>query len=159
MAYDGYDDGRRDFHFLYGRWAVEHRRLKTRGVGADDWDAFAGTSFTQGLMGGLCNVEENDVPDRGFQGVAMRTFDPEARRWAIYWVSSLDGRLQPPVFGRFEDGIGLFHGDDVDGDRPVKVVYRWDRITSASAHWSQAFSYDGGQTWETNWTMAFTRTA
>lgn len=159
MAYDGYDDGRRDFHFLYGRWAVEHRRLKTRGVGADDWDAFAGTSFTQGLMGGLCNVEENDVPDRGFQGVAMRTFDPEARRWAIYWVSSLDGRLQPPVFGRFEDGIGLFHGDDVDGDRPVKVVYRWDRITSASAHWSQAFSYDGGETWETNWTMAFTRTA
>jgi len=159
MAYDGYDDGRRDFHFLYGRWAVEHRRLTARGVGADDWDAFAGTSFTQGLMGGLCNVEENDVPDRGFQGVAMRTFDPEARRWAIYWVSSLDGRLQPPVFGRFEDGIGLFHGDDVDGDRPVKVVYRWDRITSASAHWSQAFSYDGGETWETNWTMAFTRTA
>ncbi|WP_296598131.1 DUF1579 domain-containing protein [Phenylobacterium sp.] len=159
MAYDGYDDGRRDFHFLYGRWAVEHRRLKTRGVGADDWDAFAGTSFTQGLMGGLCNVEENDFPDRGFQGVAMRTFDPEARRWAIYWVSSLDGRLQPPVFGRFEDGIGLFHGDDVDGDRPVKVVYRWDRITSASAHWSQAFSYDGGETWETNWTMAFTRSA
>lgn len=159
MAYDGYDDGRRDFHFLYGRWAVEHRRLKVRGGGADDWDVFAGTSFTQGVMGGLCNVEENDFPDRGVQGVAFRTFEPELKRWAIYWVSSVDGRLGPPVFGRFEDGIGLFHGDDVDGDRPVKVVYRWDRITSASAHWSQAFSYDDGETWETNWTMAFTRSA
>ena len=159
MAYDAHDDGRRDFHFLYGRWAVRHRRLTARGVGADDWDAFEGSSFTHGVMGGLCNVEENDFPDRGFQGVAFRTFDIAEQRWSIYWVSSTDGVMQPPVHGRFEDGIGLFHGEDVDGDRPVKVRYRWDGITSSTARWSQAYSYDDGATWETNWTMDFTRTA
>lgn len=159
MAYDAHDDGRRDFHFLYGRWAVQHRRLRERGVGSDDWDTFDGSSFTQGLMGGLCNVEENDFPDRGFQGVAFRSFDVEAQRWSIHWVSSTDGRVQPPVYGRFEGGTGLFLGEDVDGDRPVKVRYLWDNITSSTARWRQAFSYDGGATWEENWTMDFTRTA
>jgi hypothetical protein len=160
MAYDAHDDdGRRDFHFLYGRWAVQHRRLKTRGVGSDDWDEFCGSSFTQGLMGGLCNVEENDFPERGFQGVALRAFDVGARRWSIYWLSSSEGVLQPPVHGGFSDGIGLFLGEDVDGDRPVKVRYRWEGVTAGAPRWSQAFSYDGGETWETNWTMSFTRTA
>lgn len=159
MAYDAYDDGRRDFHFLYGRWSVEHRRLKARGVGADDWDVFHGSTFCQGLMGGLCNVDENDFPDRGVQGLSFRSFDVEKRQWSIYWVNSQQGVLQAPVHGRFEDGIGLFRGADVDGDRPVDVVYRWEGITSASARWSQAFSYDGGRTWETNWIMTFARTA
>lgn len=159
MAYDAQDDGRRDFHFLYGRWSVRHRRLVTRGVGDDAWDEFAGATFCQGLMGGLCNVDENDFPERGLQGLSFRTFNVQTRQWSIYWVSSAAGALQAPVVGRFENGIGLFHGDDVDGDRPVKVVYRWEDITSASARWSQAFSYDAGRTWETNWIMDFTRTA
>ena len=159
MAYDAYDDGRRDFHFLYGRWSVEHRRLKARGVGADDWEVFHGSTFCQGLMGGLCNVDENDFPDRGFQGLSFRSFDVEKRQWSIYWVNSQQGVLQAPVHGRFEDGIGLFHGADVDGDRAVDVVYRWEEITSSSARWSQAFSYDSGRTWEANWMMSFARTA
>ena len=159
MAYDAQHDGRRDFHFLYGRWAVRHRRLTQRGVGADAWDEFDGTSFTQGLMDGLCNVEHNDFPDRGFQGVAFRTFAVAARRWSIHWVSSLDGIMQPPVHGGFEDGVGVFLGEDIDGDRPVKVRYLWDGIAAGSARWSQAFSYDGGETWEENWVMCFTRTA
>lgn len=159
MAYDAHDDGRRDFHFLYGRWAVQHRRLTVRGVGSDAWDEFEGVSFTQGLMDGLCNVEENDFPDRGFQGVAFRSFDVAARRWSIHWVSSTDGLVQPPVHGRFENGVGVFMGDDIDGERPVKVRFRWDEIGAGSARWSQAFSYDGGATWEENWVMRFTRTA
>jgi len=158
MAYDAQDDGRRDFHFFYGRWTVTHRRLTARGVGCDDWDEFSGSSFCQGLMGGLCNVEENDMAERGQQGLAFRTFDVEKRQWAIYWVSSQAGVVEEPVFGRFEGGVGRFYGDDVDDGRPVKVVYVWDEITASSARWSQAFSYDGGETWETNWTMAFSRT-
>jgi len=159
MAFDAHDDGRRDFHFLYGRWAVAHRRLTARGVDVEAWDAFEGTSFTQGLMDGLCNIEQNDFPDRDFQGVAFRSFDIAARRWSIHWVSSLDGLVQPPVHGRFEGGVGVFLGEDCDEGRPVKVRYLWDAITPGSARWSQAFSYDGGEAWETNWIMAFTRTA
>ena len=158
MAYDAHEDGRRDFHFLYGRWAVQHRRLKGRGVHCDDWDEFTGVSFTQGLMDGVCNVEENDFAERG-QGVAFRSFDIARGAWSIYWVSSADGLVQAPVHGRFENGVGLFDGEDQDGDRAVKVRYRWEGVASPTPRWSQAFSYDGGETWETNWTMAFSRTA
>lgn len=154
MAYDAHDDGRRDFHFLYGRWAVRHRRLRD-----GEWATFDGVSFTQGLMDGLCNVEENDFPELGVQGVAFRSFDVGARRWSIHWISSTDGRVQPPVHGGFEGGTGLFVGDDLDGDRPIKVRYTWDGITSSTARWTQAYSYDGGETWEDNWIMDFTRTA
>ena len=160
MACDAsHDDGRRDFHFLYGRWAVIHRRLKERGVGCQDWDEFEGITFCQGLMGGLCNVDENDFPDRGFQGLTFRSFDVEKQRWSIYWVNSRQGVLEAPVHGRFENGVGRFVGEDLDAGRPVKVAFTWDATTAGVAHWSQAFSYDGGATWETNWTMAFTRTA
>lgn len=158
MAYDAHDDGRRDFHFLYGRWAVQHRRLKARGAGCAEWDEFSGVSFTQGLMDGVCNVEENDFVERG-QGVAFRAFDIARGLWSIYWVSSADGLLQAPVHGRFTDGRGVFEGEDVDGGRPIRVRFLWEGAASQTPRWTQAFSYDGGETWETNWTMAFSRTA
>ncbi|WP_343520085.1 hypothetical protein [Sphingomonas sp.] len=39
----------------------------------------------------------------------------------------------------------------------MTVMFRWSAITAASAHWEQAFSTDGGKTWESNWHMDFTR--
>jgi hypothetical protein len=158
MAYDAHDDGRRDFHFLYGRWSVAHRLLRVRGAGCTDWDTFTGTAFCQGLMGGLCNVDENELGERG-HGLTFRSFDIEARRWSIYWVAGSAGRLEPPVHGRFENGIGRFEGDDTDAGRPVRVTFLWEATNPAEPRWSQAFSYNGGATWETNWIMDFTRTA
>ena len=106
-------DGRADFDFLHGAWRVEHRRLTRRAVGADDWDAFAGTVDCRGLMGGLANVEEHDLMARGLRAVGFRTYDIVRRTWAIYWVSSADGLLGQPVFGRFEKGEGRFYGVDL----------------------------------------------
>ncbi|HEY2358767.1 MAG TPA: DUF1579 domain-containing protein [Phenylobacterium sp.] len=151
-------DGRRDFDFFYGEWLVRHRMLKRRGAAATDWVEFTGTATCRSLMGGLCNVEEADMPERGVQGVAFRNFDIARRTWSIHWVSSADGLMTEPVHGHFENGEGRFYGVDVDDGRPVKVVLTWNNITPDSAQWSQAFSYDEGRTWETNWVMQFTRT-
>ena len=151
-------DGRRDFDFLHGDWRVQHRLLQRRGVGCDDWLEFEGSSRNRPLMGGLCNVEEADMPARASQGVSFRTFDVARRCWSIYWVSSADGLMSEPVHGRFENGEGRFYGVCLDAGRPAKVVFLWTDITANSAQWSQAFSYDEGRTWETNWVMDFTRT-
>ena len=156
-AHTKIQDGRRDFDFFQGRWQVHHRRLVLRGTGSDEWDAFDGTTECRTLMGGLCNVDENDMPTRGFQGLTFRTFNIERREWSIYWVNSTAGVLQEPVFGRFEDGVGRFYGVDIDNGRPVQVIYVWKDITPTSAHWAQAFSYDAGRSWEVNWTMQFIR--
>ena len=151
-------DGRGDFDFLFGTWAVEHRRLRRRGGGSQDWEVLAGTHACRPLMGGICNLEEHEISELGFQAIALRTFDLVRRTWAIYWVSSRDGLLGEPVFGGFEGGVGRFYGVDLDEGRPVKVAFVWNDIGPDSAHWSQAFSYDDGKTWETNWDMRFTRT-
>jgi hypothetical protein len=37
------------------------------------------------------------------------------------------------------------------------VRFIWSGISETTAHWEQAFSIEGGQTWETNWVMDSTR--
>ena len=37
------------------------------------------------------------------------------------------------------------------------MIYGFSQITADSSHFEQAFSTDGGKTWETNWVMTFTR--
>jgi hypothetical protein len=63
----------------------------------------------------------------------------------------------PGQVGGFDGDVGFFYGDDVDEGKPVRVVYRWERQDPTHARWEQAFSYDDGRTWETNWKMELTK--
>jgi hypothetical protein len=147
-----------DFDFIFGDWDVAHRKLKARHVGSDDWDTFASTSRCEPRLGGVGNVEEVCCPDRGWSGMALRLFDPEQQLWSIWWADSRDGRLQPPVSGRFVDGRGVFEGDDENQGRPIRARFIWT-VDDRAPRWEQAFSLDGGATWETNWIMDFSRRA
>lgn len=147
-----------DFDFIHGHWAVNNRRLKTRGVGADDWDVFTSTAFCEPRLDGLANVEQVSCPERGWMGMAVRVFNRETREWSVWWINSLNGQLQAPVTGRFNAGGCVLQGDDIDGDRPILARYIWSHITPDSARWTQTFSYDEGTNWETNWVMDFART-
>jgi hypothetical protein len=147
----------RDFDFLIGSWTVEHRRLTQRLVGATDWDTFRGTAVCRAVLDGVGNVDEITLPALGAVGMTVRLFNRATGSWSLHWSSSLTGTFEPPVVGGFEDGVGRFYGDDVHDGRPIRVRYVWDGITPTAARWQQAFSVDHGQTWETNWVMAFTR--
>jgi len=159
MNQDSTQDPTNDFDFLAGSWNIHHRRLKQRHVGSSEWDEFSGISQVRLLLGGVMNVDENIFPSLGWSGATVRIFNRQTQQWSIYWVNSAEGRLQAPVVGRFEDNVGEFFGDDTDQGLPIKVRYRWRRQGTDQAHWDQAFSWDGGETWETNWTMAFNRAA
>jgi hypothetical protein len=44
----------------------------------------------------------------------------------------------------------LFYADDTLNGTPIKVRVTWFSLDDNTAHWEQAFSDDGGNTWETN---------
>ena len=160
MTLDIRSDAPKDFDFIIGTWRVKHRRLKSRLTKSTEWIELDGLSSTQKILGGFGNLEDNRLffSEGEVRAVALRSFDPSAKTWSIWW---LDGRypaeLGKPVVGTFSQGTGLFYGDDEHDGKPVKVRFFWIPKDSNHARWEQAFSDDAGQTWETNWTMEFSR--
>jgi hypothetical protein len=104
------------------------------------------------------NVDANDFPTMGWSGVTFRHFDLERRQWYINWVNNRNGKMDTPVVGGFDGDVGIFYGDDVDEGRPVRVAFKWTKLGPNTARWEQAFSYDDGKTWETNWMNVLERT-
>ena len=150
--------GQHDFDFIDGEWTSKQWRLKQRGVGGSDWDTFTGKHWAKVLLGGVANVDTVEFPEKGSSGSTYRHFDKAKLQWSIYWVNSRDGRMDyPGQVGGFDGDLGLFYGEDTDDGKPVKVVYRWMKQGAGQARWEQAFSYDDGKTWETNWVMEMTR--
>jgi hypothetical protein len=149
-----------DFDFWFGSWDVRNRWLRRRLAGSDDWEEFDATVVARPLLDGVGNEDEFRTDHAGgFIGMSFRFFDPERRRWSIYWADSRrPGELDPPVFGTFSGDIGLFEGEDVYRGRPILVRFAWSGVTTPTPRWEQAFSDDGGKMWETNWVMDFTRT-
>lgn len=149
-----------DFDFQQGRWTVAHRRRKARLAGCTEWEEFAGTSEQRALLGGNGNIEDNllHLPGGDYRAVALRSFDPASATWAIWW---LDARaphlLDTPVIGRFENGVGSFYAEDILEGRSIRIRFLWLGTDTDIPRWEQAFSADDGATWETNWTMDFTK--
>ncbi|MFI6438673.1 hypothetical protein [Streptomyces sp. NPDC050759] len=146
-----------DFDFLHGDWEVVNRR-RTDFLDPDSgWEEFPATSRCRPLFDGAANVDEIDMPHLGSKGATLRLFDRETGQWSLNWAASRSGKLYPPVTGRFEGGRGEFYGDDAYDGKAVRVRFVWADVSAVGAHWEQAFSLDGGETWVTNWTMDFSR--
>ncbi|HKD22425.1 MAG TPA: hypothetical protein VKB71_10440 [Rhizomicrobium sp.] len=149
-----------DFDFFLGSWTVHHRQLAARLKGSTEWIEFAGTCVTQATLGGQGNMDDNvlDKPGGAYRAVTLRAFDPGSETWSIWWLDArTPGKLDVPMVGCFEDGIGTFLADDQFEGKAIKVRFLWSRITPSSCRWEQAFSEDAGRNWETNWVMDFTR--
>jgi hypothetical protein len=156
-------DGRADFDFIHGSWSIVNRRLTDPlDPACDTWAEFAATGVAAPVLDGLGNSDHfwaPELPDGGaLEGFTLRLFEPETGTWRIWWAStSRPGHLDPPVEGRFTDGVGTFECDDVLGGEKVRVRFLWHSMTGTSATWEQSFSRDSGGTWQRNWVMQFTR--
>ena len=153
------NDGRNDFDFLIGSWKVHHRTLKKRLHASTEWVEFEGDMVSRKILNGLGVLDENLIQTKNgpVQAMAFRLFNPVAKEWSIYWSTDQTGILDVPVIGGFQEGHGEFYSQEVFVGRHIYSRFIWSRITANSAQWEQAFSEDGGKTWETNWIMEFKR--
>ena len=151
--------GLHDFDFEVGEWRVHHR--VKRPAGSQQWLEFDGVCSNRSLMDGRANAEDHvfNKPTGVTRGVGLRAYDPKTSQWAIWWIDGRDpfGALDPPVIGRFDNGVGTFYSDGTLDGKSVRTRFIWSNITPTSARWEQAYSSDAGKTWETNWVMEFRR--
>lgn len=144
-----------EFDFLIGPWDIQNKKLKTRLDQCSDWIEFEAKADMNKILNGLGNTDRFltafNLAD--FEGMSLRLFNPKTKLWSIYWADSNVGILDPPVVGSFEGNIGTFYGKDFLLDKPVLVMFQWDKTDAEKPIWSQAFSPDQGLNWEWNWYM------
>ena len=149
-----------DFDFQQGRWNVAHRRLRERLVGCTEWEEFDGSCEMRLILGGNGNIEDNclNIMTGAYRAVALRSFNIASSNWAIWWLDDRSPHaLDVPVIGRFEDDIGIFYADDTFNGVSARIRFLWLDTKTELPRWEQAISVDGGASWETNWTMDFSR--
>ncbi len=154
-------DGVHDFDFELGTWRTHLRRLQHPLSGSTTWLEYNGTTTVRALSGGRANLLEFHVSGQSgsIDALSLRMYEPEGRQWTVNFANLRDGRLTPAVIGSFRDGRGSFYGQDSLNGRSIFVRFIITRPTPDSAHFEQAFSVDGGQSWEVNWIADDVKTA
>ena len=148
------ENGQHEFDWEIGAWHTTVRVLADPlSDSADEWLHFEGTSVVRPLLDRHANVVELKVsgPNGRIEGLNLRLYEPQAGRWSLTFVNIRDGLLTPSVYGGFHDGVGEFYGEDQLGGRAIKVRFLITRQGPNKARFEQAYSDDGGKTWETNW--------
>lgn len=152
-------DGRHDFDFDIGVWKTHLKRLVHPLSGSSEWVELDGTTTVRKIWDGRANLAEltTDVASGHLQVLSLRLYDPRARQWSLNTANANAGSLGVPTVGEFKNGRGeFFDQESIDG-RTVLVRNVWLDISAESCRFEQAFSDDGGKTWEVNWVAVDTR--
>ncbi|HEY2781917.1 MAG TPA: hypothetical protein VGI90_14135 [Steroidobacteraceae bacterium] len=152
-------DGQHDFDFDVGVWKTHLKRLVHPLSGSSNWVELDGTTVVQKIWDGRANLAEleADTPSGHLSVLSLRLYDPRARQWSLNTSNARVGTLGVPTVGEFKNGRGEFFDQESFNGRSILVRNVWSDITAESCRFEQAFSDDGGKTWEVNWIAVDTR--
>lgn len=152
-------DGQHDFDFNFGTWKTHVSRLVHPLTGSTTWAEYDGVSVIRKVWNGRASLFELEVegPAGHIEGVGLRMYNPQSHQWNLNWTNSSVGVLDGAMFGEFKDGRGDFYDQETFNGRNILVRNGFSNITPNSSPFEQAFSTDGGKTWETNWIMNLSR--
>jgi hypothetical protein len=152
-------DGQHDFDFEIGTWKTHLKRLLHPLTGSTTWVEYEGTSVVRKIWEGRANLVElvADGPAGHFEGLNLRLYNPQSHQWSLNFASSAGGTLSQPTIGEFKNGRGELFDQEPFNGRAILVRFVISDITPTSCRFEQAFSDDGGKTWEINWVATDTR--
>ena len=152
-------DGQHDFDFEIGRWKTRLKR-RTHPLTSDStWAAYEGTSVVRKVWNGRANLVELDVagPAGRIEALSLRLYNPQSRQWSLNFSSSRSGTLSLPTIGEFNGTRGEFYAQESLDGRAILVRFIISPAGPDTCRFEQAFSTDGGRTWEVNWIATDTR--
>lgn len=160
LALPAYAAGEHDFDWEIGTWNTKLKRLAHPLSGSQDWTEWRGVTVVRKVWDGKANLVEleADGPNGAhFEGLSLRLYNPDAQQWTLNFANGKAGQMTSPNSGAFKNGRGEFYQTDTFGPRTILVRFIISDITATSAHFEQAFSEDGGKSWEVNWIADDTR--
>jgi hypothetical protein len=151
--------GQRDFDFDLGTWKTHSTRLLHPLTGSTTWVDMDGVSVVRKVWGGKANLAEYkaDGPAGHVELLSLRWFNPTTHEWNLDFATPGVGTLGIPGVGGFKDGRGDFYDYEEINGRSVLVRFSIWKTSQDTAQSEQAFSEDGGKTWEVNWINRYTR--
>ena len=154
-------DGQHDFDFNFGSWKTHIMRLQNPLTGSKSWVAMIGTVVVRKVWDGRGQLEEieADGANGHFEGLTLFLYNPASHQWSQYFASSQEGSLGAPMIGEFKDGRGELISQEQFKGRTILVRGVWSEIKADSHRFEQAFSDDGGKSWEPNFVATLTRLA
>jgi len=154
-------DGQHDFDFEIGTWKTHLKRRLHPLTGSTTWVEYDGTSVVRSVLDGRANLVELRVEGTAgrIEGMSLRLYNPESKQWSLNFVNASSGTLSTPTVGEFKDGRGEFYDQETLNGRAILVRFVISDIRKDSCHFEQAFSADGGKSWEVNWIADDTRTS
>ncbi|HXI24828.1 MAG TPA: hypothetical protein VNG71_13275 [Pyrinomonadaceae bacterium] len=152
-------DGSHDFDFEIGKWKTHLRRLVHPLTGSTTWVEYDGTTVVSKVWNGKANLVELDVagPAGHIEALSLRLYNPDSHQWSLNFANGAGGAMGVPTIGEFKNGRGEFYDQETLNGRAILVRFLISDITANSCHFEQAFSDDGGKTWEVNWIATDTR--
>jgi hypothetical protein len=150
--------GGHDFDFDLGNWKTHSSRLLHPLTGSTTWVDLDGSTVVKKVWGGRANLAEYkaDGPAGPIELLSLRWFNPATHEWNLDFATPNVGTLGIPCVGEFKNGRGDFYDYELIGGRSVLVRFSIWKITEETAQSEQAFSADGGKTWEVNWINKYT---
>lgn len=152
-------DGQRDFDFHIGTWKTRLKRLVHPLSGSNEWTEYEGTTIVRKVWNGRGNLVElvADGPAGHFEGLNLRLYNPQSRQWSLNFANARVGTLGLPTIGEFKNGRGEFYNQETLDRRAVFVRFVIIPVDADTIRFEQAFSDDGGTSWEVNWIATDTR--
>ena len=151
------------FDWDLGTWQIQIARLVHPLSGSTTWTQMEGTTTNTPFWNGRGNLAEvqADGPTGHLELLALRLYNPVSHEWTTSFATSGVGSLNTPtgrpIIGSFKDGRGEFIDQEPFNGRTILVRFRIWPVDANHAQSEQAFSADGGKTWETNWINHYTR--
>jgi hypothetical protein len=152
-------DGQHDFDWEIGTWKLHVRRLERPLTGSDKWIELDGTVVVRKVWDGRANLAEIEVsgPSSHIEFLSLRLYNPQSRQWSLSFATSGVGTLSQPMIGRFANGRGEFYDQETFEGKAIYVRFVFSAVSHDSGRSEQAFSTDGGKSWEVNWINTYTR--